>query len=78
MRRTALLIALNTLLLTGCLSISTTEAPTLPDVTANACQGRERPCRELCGNAEVQSFTCNARAGVSFDYRCECRRATPL
>lgn len=78
MNPTALLIALSALLLGGCLSISTSETPS-PDVSANACQGREQLCRELCGSAGVQSFTCNARTGVSFDYRCECRgRGTPL
>ena len=39
--------------------LSTSETPS-PDVAANACQGREQLCRELCGNAGVQSFTCNA------------------
>ncbi len=77
MNRTALLIVLPALLLGGCLSISTSETPT-SDVSANACLGREQICRELCGSAGVQAFTCNARAGVSFDYRCECRRATAL
>lgn len=78
MRRLPLLIAATALLLTGCLSISTSESPAPPDVAANACQGREQLCRELCGSAGVLSFTCNARAGVSFDYLCECRRGTSL
>lgn len=78
MKNTPFLIALPALLLSGCLSISTSETPA-PDVSANACQGREEVCRELCGSAGVQSFSCNARTGVSFDYRCECRgRGTAL
>lgn len=78
MIRTALLIIIAGLMIAGCLSISSTSETPMPDL-ANACHGREQLCRELCGSAGVQSFTCNARAGVSFDYRCECRaRGTAL
>ncbi len=72
MTRLSLAMASAALLLGGCLSISSTSETPVPDV-ANACQGREQICRELCGSAGVQSFTCNARQGTGFEYRCECR-----
>lgn len=71
MIRTTLLLTLASLLLGGCLSISTSEAP-VPEV-ANACHGREQQCREICGSAGVRAFTCNAKPGEGFEYRCECR-----
>lgn len=71
MNRIALSVTLAAMLLGGCLSISTSEAP-VPEAV-NACQGREQQCRELCGSAGVQSFSCNAKPGEGFDYRCTCR-----
>jgi hypothetical protein len=71
MLRIPLALSPAVLLLTGCLSFSSTEAPA-PPVTCD-CQGREQQCRDTCGSAGVQSFSCTAKPGAGFDYRCECR-----
>lgn len=69
---TALLAALS---LGGCLSISTSES--VPrDPSGDACSGKEEQCRNLCGEAGVQRFSCSARPGDGFDFQCECRGKT--
>jgi hypothetical protein len=74
-----LLAAVAALLLNGCLSISSSDSPATPPDTAQACQGREQQCRETCGAAGVQSFTCTSKPAGGFEYRCECRgRTTPI
>lgn len=72
MWRIALLLAPALLALAGCLSINRSE-PTVLD-TANSCSDREQQCRNLCGNAGVQSFRCSNRPGEGYTYQCDCRR----
>lgn len=77
MIRTLLAIAA-ALLLAGCLSISSRESPAAAADPAQACQAREQQCRDTCGAAGVQAFTCTSKPGGGFEYRCECRgRAMP-
>ncbi len=61
------------LLLTGCISFSSSETPA-PEY-ANACANKESQCREICGNAGVQAFSCSARPGEGINLKCECRKA---
>jgi len=67
-----LLSLLPVLLLGGCISFSSSETPT-PEF-ANACANKEQQCREVCGNAGVQSFSCSARPGEGINLRCDCRK----
>jgi hypothetical protein len=71
MLRIPLALSAAVLLLAGCLSFSSTEAPA--PAVAYDCQGRELQCRDTCGSAGVQSFSCTAKPGAGFDYRCDCR-----
>lgn len=79
MMRALVAVAAATLVLNGCLSISSGDSPTSAPDPAQACQGREQQCRETCGSAGVQSFSCTSKPDGGFEYRCECRvRATPI
>lgn len=59
-------------LLSGCISFSSSEAP-VPEYL-DACANREAQCREVCGNAGVQAYSCSARPGEGINFRCECRK----
>jgi hypothetical protein len=61
------------LVLAGCISFSSSEAPA-PEYI-NACANKEAQCREVCGNLGVQAFSCSARPGEGIDLKCECRKA---
>ncbi len=61
------------LLLAGCISFSSSEAPA-PEYV-NACANKESQCREVCGNAGVQAFSCSARPGEGINLKCECRKS---
>ena len=61
------------LLLAGCISFSSSEAPA-PEYV-NACANKESQCREICGNAGVQAFSCSARPGEGINLKCECRKS---
>ncbi|HNF90045.1 MAG TPA: hypothetical protein PLL19_11985 [Thiobacillaceae bacterium] len=61
------------LLLAGCISFSSSEAPA-PEYV-NACANKEGQCREICGNAGVQAFSCSARPGEGINLKCECRKS---
>jgi hypothetical protein len=63
--------------LTGCLSISSTE-PTPSADLSGYCSGMEAQCREVCGAIGVQAFACNARPGQEISYRCECRKPAKI
>jgi len=67
----AMLLALP-LALGGCLSISSTKSPEA--VVVDPCQGKEQSCRDLCGSAGVQAFSCDAKAGETMHFKCECRK----
>jgi len=56
----------------GCLSISSTKSPEA--VVVDPCSGKEQSCRDLCGSAGVQSFSCDAKPGEAMHYKCECRK----
>ncbi len=60
------------LLLAGCISFNSSKAP--PPDFANACANREQPCRDVCGDAGVQAYSCSARPGEGIDFKCECRK----
>lgn len=60
------------LLLNGCISFNSSETPA-PEY-ANACANKESQCREICGNAGVQAFSCSARPGEGINLKCECRK----
>jgi hypothetical protein len=62
------------LILSGCLSISSSEPLAVGDLSGY-CAGKELLCREACGGVGVQSFACAARPGQEISYKCECRRA---
>ena len=61
------------LLLNGCISFNSSETPA-PEY-ANACANKESQCREICGNAGAQAFSCSARPGEGINLKCECRKA---
>jgi hypothetical protein len=60
------------ILLTGCISFNSSEA-TMP-AYVDACANREQQCREVCGNAGVQGYSCSARPGEGINFKCECRK----
>lgn len=68
----SLALAALPLLLSGCISFSSSEAP-VPEYI-NACQNKEAQCREICGDRGVQAFSCTARPGEGVNLKCECRR----
>jgi hypothetical protein len=73
MTRNLILALLAALSLGGCLSISSSDT-TPPDLSRADCDGKEEQCRVTCGHAGVQSFSCTARPGEGFNYKCECRK----
>lgn len=70
--RTLLLLSLAGLL-TGCISFSSSESPAQPDYVA-FCQNKEAQCREICGDAGVQAFSCKAAPREGLDYQCQCKK----
>jgi hypothetical protein len=70
MRSLSLLVL--SVLLSGCVSFSSSEAP-VPEYL-NACLNKEAQCRDICGDRGVQSFSCNATPGEGIHLKCECRR----
>lgn len=67
------LLLLLPILLTGCLSFSSSEAPVAPDYAA-FCQDKESLCREVCGSAGVQAFSCKAAPREGLEYQCQCKK----
>ncbi|MEW5966243.1 MAG: hypothetical protein AB1720_04500 [Pseudomonadota bacterium] len=67
------LLLLLPVLLAGCLSFSSSEAPAAPDYAA-FCQDKESLCREICGSAGVQAFSCKAAPREGLEYQCQCRK----
>ena len=60
------------ILLAGCISFSSSEAPT-PDYV-DACSNREQQCQTICGKAGVQIYSCSAKPGEGISFKCECRK----
>ena len=61
-------------LLAGCISVSSTKAPSdAPDYTA-FCKEKELLCHNMCGSAGVQTFSCKATASDGLDYQCQCKK----
>jgi uncharacterized protein YceK len=71
--RTILLLWMTTLL-AGCISFSSTESASAPDY-ATLCQGKEMQCRDSCGAAGIQAFSCKAAPDQGFNYQCQCKQA---
>ncbi len=69
----ALLLLSPLLLLAGCISLSSSEAPPAPDYAA-FCQDKESLCREICGSAGVQAFSCKAAPREGLEYQCQCKK----
>lgn len=68
------LVMLLPALLAGCISLSSTEAPSAaPDYVA-FCKEKERLCRDMCGSAGVQTFSCKAAPNDGLDYQCQCKK----
>lgn len=61
------------LLLSGCISFSSSESPS--PAYLDACHNKESQCREICGDKGVQAFSCTARPGEGVTLKCECRRS---
>ena len=70
--RPLLLLCLTTLL-AGCISFSSNESASAPDYAA-LCQGKEAQCRDTCGSAGIQAFSCKATPDEGFDYQCQCKQ----
>ncbi|MBW8371122.1 MAG: hypothetical protein K0M66_09135 [Thiobacillus sp.] len=60
-------------LLAGCISFSSSEPAAAPDYAA-FCQEKELQCREICGNAGVQAFSCKAAPREGLEYQCQCKK----
>jgi hypothetical protein len=60
-------------LLAGCISFSSNESPDAPNYMA-FCQDKEAQCKQTCGDAGVQSFTCKAAPLEGLEYKCECKK----
>ena len=69
----ALLLLSPLLLLAGCISLSSSEAPSVPDYAA-FCQDKEAQCRDICGSAGVQAFSCKAAPREGLEYQCQCKK----
>lgn len=61
------------LFLAGCISFHSSETPV--PVYVDVCANKESQCREICGNAGVQAFSCSARPGEGIHLKCECRKS---
>ncbi len=59
--------------LAGCISFSSSESPSDRDYAA-FCANKETQCREICGDAGVQSFSCKAAPREGLDYSCQCKK----
>jgi hypothetical protein len=70
--RPLLLLSLASLL-TGCISFSSSEPPAQPDYIA-FCQNKEAQCKDICGDAGVQTFSCKAAPREGLDYQCQCKK----
>lgn len=68
-----LILLLLPALLAGCISLSSSESPVAPDYAA-FCQDKETLCREICGAAGVQSFSCKAAPREGLEYQCQCKK----
>ena len=60
-------------LLAGCISLSSTETPSAPNYAA-FCQEKEAQCKQTCGDAGVQSFSCRASPPDVLEYQCDCKK----
>ena len=67
------MLLLSPLLLAGCISLSSSEAPAAPDYAA-FCQDKEAQCRDICGSAGVQAFSCKAAPREGLEYQCQCKK----
>jgi hypothetical protein len=70
--RTCLLL-LQTILLAGCISFSSTETGPAPDYVA-FCQGKESQCKEICTATGIQVFSCKAAPREGLEYQCQCNK----
>lgn len=61
-------------LLTGCISFSSTETPTAAPDYAGFCREKEMQCKEICGDAGVQLFSCKAAPREGLEYQCQCKK----
>lgn len=61
------------LLLSACVSFNRSQAPEAPDFVA-VCEGKEAQCKEICGSAGIQVFSCKAAPREGMEYKCECRK----
>jgi hypothetical protein len=66
-----LIFLLLALPMAGCISFSSSESAT-PDY-ATFCENKEAQCREICGAAGIQTFSCKAAPREGLDFRCECK-----
>lgn len=71
MRRLSLLLPL---LLAGCISFSSSESPPAAPDYAGFCREKEAQCRETCGSAGVQAFSCKATPNDGLEYQCQCKK----
>lgn len=68
------LLALSALtVLAGCVSFNSSEPAEGPDYMA-FCEGKEAQCRQVCGDAGVQVFSCKAAPREGLEYKCECKK----
>jgi hypothetical protein len=65
------LLLLPTVLLAGCISFSSSETPTAAPDYAGFCRQKEAQCREICGSAGIQTFSCKAEP---LEYQCQCNK----
>ena len=68
------LLLLPTVLLAGCLSFSSSESPSAAPDYAGFCREKEAQCREICGSAGIQMFSCKAAPSEGLDYQCQCKK----
>lgn len=60
--------------LAGCISFNSSESGS-PDYAA-FCESKEAQCREICGPAGIQTFSCKAAPREGLDFKCECKKPT--
>lgn len=63
-----------TVLLAGCISFSSSETPTAVPDYAGFCREKEVQCKEICGSAGIQTFSCKAEP---LGYQCQCNKPEP-
>lgn len=60
-------------MLAACVSFNSSAPAETPDYIA-FCQDKEAQCKQICGDAGVQNFSCKAAPREGLEFKCECKK----